>query len=139
MTKIAIDTSIWVELYRDTTGNISRLLAHAVGGDEVAFVPFVATEILQGARDDNEWSALAQEIANYPSLEIMPSFWKKSARIYAELRWKGFTVRSTVDCFIAQVILDHDFTLLHNDNDFAVIEKVRPLKHHRLDLSQGSS
>jgi len=47
----------------------------------------------------------------------------------------SITVRSTIDCLIAQVCVEHDATLLHNDRDFERIASVVPLKHLRLDLS----
>ncbi len=43
-------------------------------------------------------------------------------------RRRGLTVRSTVDCFVAQLVLEVEGTLLHNDGDFELIAKVRPLQ-----------
>jgi len=37
-------------------------------------------------------------------------------------------VRSAADCLIAQIALENDLALLHNDRDFEAIRKVRPLK-----------
>jgi predicted nucleic acid-binding protein len=41
------------------------------------------------------------------------------------------TVRSTVDCLIAQLVLDHAGILLHEDVDFERIRAVRPLRTFR--------
>jgi predicted nucleic acid-binding protein len=60
--------------------------------------------------------------------------WTEAARIYFDLRQQGLTVRSTLDCCIAVVALQHDLTLLHNDQDYERIASVRPLKHKRVDL-----
>jgi predicted nucleic acid-binding protein len=38
------------------------------------------------------------------------------------------TVRSTVDCLIAQLVIDHAGILLHEDADFERIRAVRPLR-----------
>ena len=91
-------------------------------------------ELLQGARDDREWNDLTSEIAKLPLLTIEASIWAEAARIYFDLRRTGKTIRSSVDCLIAQSCLDHDCTLLHSDRDFDAIATIRPLKHIRLDL-----
>ena len=41
---------------------------------------------------------------------------------------KGITVRSTVDCLIAQIAIENELLLLHNDRDFEAMAAVVPLK-----------
>jgi predicted nucleic acid-binding protein len=53
--------------------------------------------------------------------------------IYSELRRSGNTVRSPIDCCIAQLGLDHHLTLLHQDRDFEAIAQIRPLSQIRFD------
>ena len=50
-----------------------------------------------------------------------------AARIYFDCRRKGITVRSTIDCFIAALVLEVDGVLLHDDDDFDRIREVRKL------------
>ncbi|HEY3276329.1 MAG TPA: PIN domain-containing protein [Syntrophorhabdaceae bacterium] len=45
-----------------------------------------------------------------------------------ECRKKGITIRSTIDCLIAQTVLEHNLILLHSDDDFNAISKVIPLR-----------
>jgi predicted nucleic acid-binding protein len=63
-----------------------------------------------------------------------PSGWSEAARIHFELRRSGLTVRSILDCCIAQIALDGPLTLVHNDRDFEAIGKVRALRAKRLEL-----
>ena len=51
-----------------------------------------------------------------------------AAKIFYHCRRKGIPVRSSIDCLIAQIVLEHDGELLHDDSDFASIGKVRPLR-----------
>jgi hypothetical protein len=51
-----------------------------------------------------------------------------AARIFFECRRSGLTVRSAADCLIAQIAIENDLALLHNDRDFEAIQRVRPLK-----------
>ncbi|RLA59144.1 MAG: hypothetical protein DRR04_09255, partial [Gammaproteobacteria bacterium] len=42
----------------------------------------------------------------------------KAARIYYDCRRTGITVRSSVDCLIAQCALENELVLLHQDRDY---------------------
>jgi predicted nucleic acid-binding protein len=57
--------------------------------------------------------------------------WQAAARIYYDLRRRGLTVRSPIDCCIAQAALENDLLLIHNDRDFETIAQVRSLQHVR--------
>ncbi|MDF2529848.1 MAG: PilT protein domain protein, partial [Gammaproteobacteria bacterium] len=41
-----------------------------------------------------------------------------AAEHYFKCRKKGLTIRSTIDCLIAQIAIENDLLLLHNDRDF---------------------
>ena len=87
-------------------------------------------EILQGAKDEKEWKLLDNYLAEQELLFASDpaTSYRNAARIYFDCRRKGLTIRSTIDCYIAQLVLEQDGTLLHNDGDFKSIQKVRPLK-----------
>jgi predicted nucleic acid-binding protein len=131
---LLIDTSLWVPIYRDTSGSVSRHVQGVIGNEEVVFCQFVRAELLQGCRDDREWSRSLEYLNNQSYLEMSLDGWTEAARIYFELRQQGLTVRSTLDCCIAVVALEHNLTLLHNDQDYEKVATVRPLKHKRVTL-----
>ncbi|MFU8789259.1 MAG: PIN domain-containing protein [Methylobacter sp.] len=41
-------------------------------------------------------------------------------------RRQGITIRSTIDCLIAQIAIEHDLILLHSDKDFLQLTKTAP-------------
>lgn len=45
---------------------------------------------------------------------------------------KGIALRSTVDMLIAQIAIENDLTLMHNDKDFDDIENVSDLKVYKI-------
>jgi len=51
-----------------------------------------------------------------------------AAKIFFDLRRRGMTVGSSVDCLIAQTAIEHGLHLLHNDSDFDRIAQVSALK-----------
>ena len=129
---VIVDTSVWVDVFRDTSGSCRDTLLKALGDEEVVLTRFHELEMLQGCRDEKEWGLLQSYLETQDYLEMRQSSWQDAARTYFDLRRLGRTVRSPIDCCIAQVALDHDATLLHRDRDFEVIAGIRPLRHERL-------
>jgi predicted nucleic acid-binding protein len=130
---ILVDTSIWVEVLRDRSGRPREALEAALDGDEPALTRFHQLELLQGARDEREWGLLREYLDLQSYLECGPESWPAAARIFFELRRTGKTVRSPIDCCIAQIAMDHDVLLVHRDRDFEMIATVRPLRQERLN------
>jgi predicted nucleic acid-binding protein len=60
-------------------------------------------------------------------IEATPDTWVAAARIYYDLQRQGLTVRGTIDCCIAQLAIENELTLVHNDRDFETIQRVREL------------
>jgi predicted nucleic acid-binding protein len=92
--------------------------------------PVVVQEILQGARDESQWRRLRSYLTSLLTVDVRHpvNSYVDAARICFDCRRKALTVRSSVDCLVAQVALDHRLTLLHSDRDFDAIAKVRPLR-----------
>ena len=55
-----------------------------------------------------------------------------AARICFDLQMRGETVRSNIDCCIAQIAIENQALLLHRDRDFEKIVLVRPLQELRI-------
>jgi hypothetical protein len=125
---VLVDTSVWVDVFRDASGARRDLLRATVGDHEVLFTRFTELELLQGCRDQQEWDLLSSYLVTQDYLDLTPDGWTEAARIYFDLRRRGETVRSAIDCCIAQLCLDHDALLLHRDADFQKIARVRPLR-----------
>jgi len=62
------------------------------------------------------------------------SIWENTARLYFELRRKGVTIRSNIDCAIAIIAMKNNLVLYHNDRDFDAIAKHTVLKQKNLSL-----
>ena len=128
---LLVDTSVLVDFFKGrSNAQTEFLLQFEEQGGDIAIPSFCVSEILQGARDPREWKLLEQYLGTqtviFPDSRI--EYLKNVGRIFFDLRRKGKTVRSTLDCMIAQIALDHGALLLHNDRDFEVIQTVRPLK-----------
>ena len=131
---ILVDTSVWIEIFKDKTGNIVNAFRKAIGAENYVISRFNQLELLQGARNQKEWELLEDYLSTQYYLEAAPNTWPEAARIFFELRRKGFTINSPVDCCIAQIALEHDAFLLHRDKDFEKISRIRSLKQGRFKL-----
>ena len=128
-----VDTSVWIDVFRDSSGERAHQLRLVVEDGELFLTRFCQLELLGGCLDEREWSLLKAYLEVQDYLDAQPETWESAARIYFELRRKGLTVRSPIDCCIAQLALENDLELLHRDRDFVVIAEMRPLRHRWLD------
>lgn len=128
---VLVDTSVWVNLFRDQTNSVARSVQAIVSDNEIALTRFTQMELLQGTLNEQDWFTLSSylEVQNY--LEANHDTWRDAARIYYELRTQGQTVRSPIDCCIAQLAIEHRVLLVHEDRDFETIAEIRPLWQRR--------
>ena len=129
---VLVDTSVWVDLFRDSTGQVRDAVIHVAQDDDLVLTRFNQLELLQGAHDENEWSILSVYLEHQDYLESGVDTWRNAARIYFDLRRRGHTIRSPIDCCIAEIAREHDALLVHRDRGFAAIAEVRPVRQHWL-------
>jgi predicted nucleic acid-binding protein len=128
---LLIDTSLWVPIYRDPSGSVARHVQDAIGTEEIVFCQFIRAELLQGCRDDRDWARTLEYLDSQSYLEMSIGSWTEAARIYFELRQRGLTVRSTLDCCIAVVALEHADTAAQRPG-------LREGRHHPAAETQAS-
>ena len=124
---ILIDTSIWIRVFKDKQGVEAKRIQDWLTGRKIVLARFVQLELLQGCRDEKEWQLLSSYLEEQTYIEANTNTWQSAARIYFELRRQGLTVHSPIDCCIAQLALENNLVLLHDDRDFLTIAKIRPL------------
>lgn len=132
-----VDTSVWVNLLRDRTGQVRTAFEQLVGDEAVFLSRWTQMELLQGCRDEREWDLLRATLEDQDYAEAPPTIWVSAARLYFDLRRRGLTIRSSVDCCIAQLALDYQLILVHDDRDFEVIQQVWPLQCMRFPHMGG--
>lgn len=130
---VLVDASVWVDVLRDSSKRCAAVLKELVGERELVFTRPTQLELLQGARGEQEWELLSVYLESQEYIEPLPSTWKDAARIYFDLRRQGKSVRSMIDCLIAQLAIDSNALLLHRDSDFELIGSIRPLQQIRVE------
>jgi len=131
---ILVDTSVWIDVLRDKTGETVDAFRKSIKKDDIVFCRFTQLELLQGARDDREWQQLDKYLSTQYYLEASDDTWRHAAKIYFDLRRNGVTLSSPIDCCIAQLAIEAQTVLLHCDQDFERIAAIRPLSDIRFEL-----
>jgi predicted nucleic acid-binding protein len=128
---IIVDSSVLVAFFRGHPhATVERLTQLEATGTPFSLPGLCYQEVLQGARDEREWSLLEEYLGSQELLfprdpELTH---REAARIFYDCRRKGLTVHSSIDCLVAQLVLENDGILLHKDQDFEWISRVRPLR-----------
>lgn len=124
-----VDTSVWIDAQQRKPRRKGRLLRElAESGAEFGFAPVILQEILQGTRDAESFEKTRHRLALEPCYAPADPMKTRieAGRLYARCRWQGFTPRSSNDCLIARLTIEHDLVLLHDDTDFEKIAKIEP-------------
>lgn len=130
---ILVDTSVWIDVLRDQRGTLVASFRRRTASEVCVFCRFTQLELLQGAKNDREWNRLDEYLSTQYYIEPSEKTWREAARIYYELRRGGVTLNSPVDCCIAQIAIEFGALLLHRDEDFERIARIRPLLSERFD------
>ena len=130
---LLIDTSVWIKVFRDKTGNTGQQLQNLISDREIFLTHFIQLELLQGCRDEKEWVILNAYLQSQDYVDLGAESWEKAARIYYNLRRRGLTVRSSIDCCIAQAAIEHNLLLIHIDRDFETIASITSLNQIRFE------
>jgi predicted nucleic acid-binding protein len=127
---ILVDTSVWIDFFNGYESVEAAHLRICIADVRPLTIPgLVLTEILVGVRSEAEADRVAGALSAFdPAPELDSTDYQKAAELYRVCRRRGLTIRSTIDCLIAQLCLRHGYELLAKDRDFDSIAEVFPLQ-----------
>ena len=125
-----VDTSVWIDYFNGHPSREAQRLARAIEDGELIGIPgLVLTEILLGLKNDAEAQRIGSLLDAIDWIaEPSKADYAAAAEIYRACRAQGITVRSTIDCLIAQLAIREQRAVLAKDRDFAAIAKIKPLR-----------
>ena len=87
---------------------------------------YVYQELLQSAGTEKEFRRLKEYLDTLPfyGLKYDKQSFENAALMYMGCRKKGITIRSTPDLIIAEIAIENNLHLLHDDIDFTYISRV---------------
>ncbi|HEV2784577.1 MAG TPA: PIN domain-containing protein [Actinophytocola sp.] len=125
MTIHLVDTSAWVEWFRDTDSPAARAVAELRGDPAgIAVTQPVALEVRAGTRRVN-LPAVNRILDNAVQLSVEPNIdFNSAGDLYLAARDAGKPVRSLMDCVTAAVAIRTGAVLVHHDRDFDVLATI---------------
>lgn len=126
---IVVDSSVWIDYFNGKKTPKTDWLDSALGREPIIVGDLILAEVLQGFTNDADFRTAKELLLSFPSMEMIgPEAAIESASNYRLLRKYGVTVRKTIDVMIGTFCIHHHFSLLHDDRDFAPMEKHLKLK-----------
>lgn len=119
-----VDSSVWIDYFNGKVTPHTEVLDYALGRQDLAIGDIILSEVLQGFRHERDFNRARQAMLRFPAFDMVGvDIALRSAANYRHLRKQGLTVRKTIDCLIATFVIQRDFLLLHDDQDFEPFER----------------
>lgn len=120
---IFADAPVWVDLLRGRMTEQVSALSDELSLGNIAMGDLIAMEVLRGLRTDRD-GRISRRLLELEMYEMAGErVCLRAAEFYRDLRARGITVRSSIDCLIATYCILGGHTLLHSDRDFDPFEQ----------------
>lgn len=124
-----VDTSVWIDyLHENDTAAVSAF--EKILDQDIAFgiTGLIYQEVLQGANSIQDFEMLENYLGTQRFFHARDPVqtYREAAMMYFRCRKKSITIRSTNDCLIARIAIEHDLLLLHSDQDFTHMAEAIP-------------
>lgn len=127
---VSVDSSIWVDFFRDKTEKKYPQLRELIEQNLVAVCEPVITEILKGTKTSKQYQYYEFLMRANVILESPDGIWEKISQAHFELSRKGYQVHY-FDLWIAYSAYWAKTYLWTLDKDFEIIQKVIPFKFYQ--------
>lgn len=126
---LLVDSSVWIDyLAGRTTRAVKYFRERLEARETFALTELIYLEVLQGVREPDT----AKKVSTYLRGQLLLAprrglqTYDGAADLYRRCRIAGVTVRSTIDCLVAQIAVEYGAVLLHSDRDYEHIARVEP-------------
>ena len=117
MNNVLIDTSAWIDFFRNSTGVIGDLVNDLILNDTAYIAGPIMAELLHGVRSEKEASQLEFIFTTIPYLEVDQHDWIQTGNTLLRLRKNGLSVPLT-DVLIANIAVRNNAAVLTLDKHF---------------------
>jgi len=121
--RILVDTSVWVDFFNGHPSPQAETLAHLIREEtDVVTCGLIVSEVLQGLRQAKSRVNIERHFREMDWLTPKePDTYLEAADLFRRLRARGITIRSTIDCVIANLAAHDDALILSKDRDLTLI------------------
>ena len=125
---VVVDTSQWIQYFRVAGSPEAMEVRRLLTSGEVVMVGVVYAELLRGARNQDQFRALEEQLDALPFLEMSKDTWSSTGRILSDLQRQGLPI-SLPDAAIAALALEHELHVFSRDEHF---QRVPELELHNI-------
>lgn len=118
---ILADTNIFIDYFRCQDSDF----ADKFDSLEIGICGIVKSELLHGARNDDEIDNMINAFTSFDLITIDEYDWEFSGLMLQRLRSQGFTVPVT-DALIAYIGIKYDIPVWTKDHHFRIIQSIYP-------------
>ena len=126
MSSVLVDTSVWVDFFRQGESPASQELDHLLEEQRAVLCGVVELELLQGVRPHDK-AGLTELLSGLPFVETERDDFQEAGELLGSLRSKGLQIPAT-DGLIAAVCLRQNLSLLTLDKHFNHISHLKKVK-----------
>jgi predicted nucleic acid-binding protein len=120
--KILVDTSIWIDYFKNRSSRIAGKLDEMLVKDEVYVPKIVIAELIQAARSEREISIIEEFVEAFNVIDQREGTWAKAGKLSFTLKRKGKNINLS-DCYIAVIAQEYDCQIFTLDVHFKEMQK----------------
>jgi hypothetical protein len=123
---ILVDTSVLIDYFKGADNSPVKAFDEILmNGIPYGINDFIYQELLQGSRTVKEFQKQKEYLETIPFyyLHYGKESYEKAAYLNFRCRRAGVTIRSTIDLLIAEIAIENNLYILHNDKDFEKMGK----------------
>ena len=124
---VLVDTSVLIGYLKKSDGIPYDKMDYIIDNDiPYGICNYVYQELLQGSRNKQEYELLKEYLNTLPFYDLRheKQSFENAALIFFNCRRRGITIKSSIDLIIAEIVIENNLYLLHDDMDFTNIAKV---------------
>lgn len=120
-----MDTSTWADYLNGASSPASDALDELLrGDDDVCTCGIVVAEVVQGLREGSTRDGIEAGLRDLTFLRAEGiETYLGAATLFRDLRGRGVTIRSTIDCVLAVMAMEAGCYMLTSDRDFEHIAR----------------
>ncbi len=121
--RILIDTSVWIEYFRDELSSVTDKVDQILSEDDVYVPRIVIAELMHGAKSEKELSIIRDFLDAFQIIDQKEDSWIKAGKLAYDLKKRGKTIH-LLDCYIAVIAQGFDCKIFTLNRHFTEIQKI---------------
>lgn len=121
--KIIVDTSIWIEYFKNNPA-IADFIEKNLLEDNICIIGIIVSEIVQGIKNEKEREIIRYNLDAVSYIDMKYTDWIKTGELSNSLRKNGITLPIT-DIAIAAAAIENNMVLATLDKHFSQIPDLR--------------